>query len=44
MNDKSIEECIKIVGIDSRDDFCIRTIDAVEKGIEQFNKIIEEQN
>ena len=44
INDKSIEECIKIVGIDSRDDFCIKTIEAVEKGIEQFNKIIEEIN
>lgn len=44
INDKSIEECIKIVGIDSRDDFCIKTIEAVEKGIEKFNKIIEEQN
>ncbi len=44
INDKSIEECIKIVGIDSRDDFCIKTIEAVEKGIEHFNKIIEEIN
>ena len=44
INDKSIEECIKIVGIDSKDDFFEKTIEAVEKGIEKFNKIIEEMN
>lgn len=44
INSKSMEECMNILGITSKEDYYKKTLESLKKEIERINKIIEEMN